>query len=116
MFPLVPRFARERVDRAGGEEASGAVEAARGTGRFAAAQAEGGGGFERDADHMFEHRPVAVPADAGAGVVAGDQGVDEVGLGQAGEPGGAGAQGKEEGGDRLRGAEARIVEVVAPAE
>ena len=34
-------------------------------------------GAERDAEDMLERRPVAVPADPGAGIVADQQGLDE---------------------------------------
>ena len=43
-------------------------------------------GAQRDAEDMLEHRPVAVPPDPGARVIADHQGLDEFVRLQAGEP------------------------------
>jgi hypothetical protein len=71
---------------------------------------------QRDAYHPVEDRPVAVPADAGAGGVSDHQRLFESFGRQAGEVRCACAQGQQEAGDRRRGIDARGAEVVAPSE
>ena len=73
MFPAVPGLAAQMIDRPGRERRSGAVE----LGIAAAAEPQRRGHAERDAHDMFERRPVAVPADASAGIVVGQQRLDE---------------------------------------
>ena len=41
-------------------------------------EAKSGGRGERDADDLVEHVAVAMPADAGAGIVAGEQDMHEI--------------------------------------
>src|SRR5215207_8452636 len=81
-----------------------------------AAQAEDAWREERDADHLAEDRAVLVPADAGAGAVFGQQHLLQRGGLEAGEGGGALAQGQEERWDVLGRLDLHQVEIVAPAE
>jgi hypothetical protein len=67
---------------------------------------------QRDADHVAEHRPVAVPAEAGADLIFDQQGMDELVRRQAGEGGGLGAQRQEPVRHLFRFGEARAVESV----
>src|SRR5215472_10347124 len=65
---------------------------------------------------MLEDRPVAVPADGGAGVVADDERLDQLVGRKRREPRRPFAQGQEPVRDRIGRRQARIVKVVAPAE
>ena len=75
VLPIPSRLAREQVSRARLDLEAGAPEAAAGT-RWRKRSVAGV--FERNADDLLEHIAVAVPADAGAGIVAREQDVDEV--------------------------------------
>src|SRR4051794_13843565 len=80
------------------------------------AKAQGRGRAERDSDDLIEYVAVAVPTDAGAGIVAGEQGVDEVVRFDAGKRRGRLANRLQPVWDRLRGRKAGVVEIVPPAE
>lgn len=71
---------------------------------------------ERHADDMLEDWPVAVPANARAGVVASHQDLHERRGIETRERGGGRAQVEQPVGDRHGLAETRIVEVIMPAE
>ena len=74
------------------------------------------GETQRDADHVAEIRPVAMPADGGARPIFGDQHMLQAIGRQSGERGGALAHGKNERRDRRGLLQAAAVEVVAQAE
>ena len=82
MFPLPPGFAREEISRARREFEAGAPE----PGGDTLAESQDRGRVERNADHLFEHVPVAVPPNAGARIVAGEQDVNEGVRSEAREP------------------------------
>src|SRR5207253_533401 len=82
----------------------------------APAKSERRGRAERDADDVLEQRPIAVPADPGAWIVADQQRMHELLRSESGEAGGLLADRQQPVGYRVCPPEARIVEVVAPAE
>ena len=65
-------------------------------------EAQAAGRAEGDADDLVVLRTVPMPADAGSGLVLGDQGLDDRRRRNAGEGGGAVAQGLQEGGQGRR--------------
>ena len=73
MLPTFARLAAQQVERARGQLDAAAFEAL----SRAAAQAEHSGRREREPQHLAVLRPVAVPADARSGIVAGQQRLDE---------------------------------------
>src|SRR6185312_4036823 len=85
-------------------------------GRAALPEAERRRGLQRYAHHPFEHVTVAVPANARTGIIAREEHVDEVLRLHSGDGRGAFAQRLQPVGDRLSPGEARVIEVVAPAE
>src|SRR6185312_15976681 len=104
VLPFPSRFARKQVGRARKDLETGAVESA----RAAPAESKRGGRGEGKADHPIEHVAVAVPANAGAGIVAGEQHVNEI-LGRLSrDRRRILAQRQEPGGYRLRRRKARI--------
>ena len=80
------------------------------------AKAHDGGRSQRNAHNLVELRTVAVPADAGAKVVADDQGMGEIARLQSRESLGTHPRRIEPIRDFLGLSEAGIVEIVAPAE
>src|SRR4051794_29923536 len=112
MLPIAARFARKQIGRARRELEIGAHE----SGRRSLAEAEGRRAAERDADHLLEYVAVAVPADARAGIVSSEQHLDELVLLEACEGGGPFPKRLQPVRNRLGGREARVLEIVAPAE
>ncbi len=112
MLPLPTGLARKQVGRARRHFDAGAPETAGG----ALAEAKNGRRVQRHPDDIFEHVAVAVPADAGARVVTREQDVDELVGSEARKSRRLFAQWKQPVGQRIRRPEARIIEIVAPAE
>src|SRR5207253_505944 len=86
------------------------------SGRRALAEAQGRRTAERDADHLLEHVAVAVPANARTGNVPSEQPLDEVVWLEAGEGGDPFPKRLQPVRNGLGGREARVLEIVAPAE
>src|SRR5215204_5498322 len=116
VLPVAAGGAGEGVGRARGEGQRAALPGRARLRGGLAAQAEDAWREERDADHLAEDRAVLVPADAGAGAVFGQQHLLQRGGLEAGEGGGALAQGQEERWDVLGRLDLHQVEIVAPAE
>src|SRR4051812_4449951 len=110
VFPIAPHFAAEQISRTRFKLDPGASE----TGGRALAEAHGRWRAKGDADHLVELRTVTVPADAGAGVVADDQGMREILGRQLGEIGSPLAEGQQPFRNRLAAGEAGMVEIVPP--
>src|SRR4029078_1745872 len=90
------------------------IDAAK-AGSSALAEAQRRGRIQGDADDLLEHVAVAVPADSGAGVVAGKEDVDEVFGPQPRECRRFGAHAVEPARDRLGRRKAGVLEIVSPA-
>src|SRR6266496_3558436 len=99
------------VDRPRRQRCGGTVEAA----RLAAPKSHRRGRAERNTNDMLEHRPVAVPSDAGPRIVADEQSLDELVRGEVCELRNSFAQRQEPFGDRVCPREAGVVEIIAPA-
>ena len=74
VLPSVPYLSCHVVDRPRHEADSDAVE----PDRLATAEAHGRRRAKRHPDDMPEHRAVAMPANAGARIIANEQGLNEV--------------------------------------
>ena len=74
VLPSVPRLSGHVVDRPRRKVDSDTVEPI----RLATAEAHGRPRAERHPDDMPEDRAVAMPADTGGGIIANEQGLDEV--------------------------------------
>lgn len=81
----------------------------------AAAEAQDARRQKRNADHLIELRPVAMPADRGARRILGDQRVSERRRADSGEPSGGLPEGMKEIGQGLRTFQAARREVVSMA-
>ena len=112
MLPLPPRLARKKICGPWGEIEACPLE----TGSAAATKAKHGSGAERDSNDVLEYVAIAVPADSGARIVTSEQDMDEVVRLQSCECRRLRPNAVEPGRDRLGASEARIVEVVPPAE
>ena len=112
MLPLVTRLARQQVGRTRLELELCASEAI----FCPLAETQGRRRSQRDADYLIEHVTVAVPADARAGIIPGKQDVDEV-IGPHSCKGcRAFTQWLKPFGNRIGRSEARVIEIVSPAE
>src|SRR6185312_4188969 len=103
VIPAASRLATQQISGA----ATYLLRRALPAGAVLAAKAQRAGRQERDGDDFLEHRPVTVPADAGAGRVFRDQDLLQAVRRDAGEGGRRAAQRQQEG--------RRIVALLQPA-
>ena len=105
-------LARQMINRARREFGLGSAEAAVGP----LTQSKRRGIAERDANDVLEHRPVLVPADAAAGIVADQQGLDELIGREAGEGCGPRLHRLKPSRQRVGRREPAVLEIVASSE
>lgn len=111
MFPFMPRFALEEIDGTRGKLCGDAFELP----AIAPPEPHRSRLPKRYADHVLEHRAISVPADAGARIIADEQGLDEIVRPKARKMRRSPLYGQEPRGNRIGWRKLPGLEVIAPS-